>query len=131
MIAAGRAAGGPYTHITDRQWARALEVYTVLEVGEIEQDARRRRFPASAARSSPRIASPPGAQSATTTSHRTSRTRCTARIPGSAKPHGVFTLATHPMRQAEAIKGGIKRLIAPRDRALGRPAPAAIPRETD
>jgi len=60
-----------------------------------------------------------------------SRTWCTARIPGSAKPHGVFTLATHPTRQAEAIKAGIKRLIAARDHALGRPAPAAIPRQMD
>ena len=37
-----------------------------------------------------------------------------------AKPHGVFTLATHHMRQAEA-----------RDDAPGRPVPAAIPREMD
>jgi hypothetical protein len=35
------------------------------------------------------------------------------------------------MRQAEAIKAGIKRLIAACDHALGRPAPAAIPREKD
>jgi hypothetical protein len=48
-----------------------------------------------------------------------------------AKPHGVFTLATHHIRQAEAIKAGIKRLIAARDHALGRPAPAAIPRGMD
>ena len=48
-----------------------------------------------------------------------------------AKPHGVFTVATHHMRQAEAIKAGIKRLIAACDHALGRPAPAAIPREMD
>jgi len=48
-----------------------------------------------------------------------------------AKPHGVFRAATHHMRQAEAIKAGIKRLIAACDRALGRPAPAAIPREMD
>ena len=50
---------------------------------------------------------------------------------GTAKPHGVFTVATHHMRQAEAIKTGIKRLIAACDHALGRPAPAAIPREMD
>ncbi len=48
-----------------------------------------------------------------------------------AKPHGVFTVATHHMRQAEAIKAGIKRLIAARNHASGRPAPAAIPREMD
>ena len=48
-----------------------------------------------------------------------------------AKPHGVFTVATRHMRQAEAIKAGIKRLIAARDDALGRPAPPAIPREMD
>jgi len=48
-----------------------------------------------------------------------------------AKPRGVFTVATHHMRQAEAIKAGIKRLIAACDHALGRPAPAAIPRQMD
>ena len=37
MIAAGRAASGPYRHITDSQWARALEVYTALDGGEIDQ----------------------------------------------------------------------------------------------
>jgi len=48
-----------------------------------------------------------------------------------AKPHGVFTFATHPTRQAEAIKAEIKRPITPCDHAPGRPAPAAIPREMD
>jgi len=58
MIAAGRAAGGPYRHITDSQWARALEVYTAIEGVEIEQGARRRIETASP-RSSRAIASPP------------------------------------------------------------------------
>jgi hypothetical protein len=33
--------------------------------------------------------------------------------------------------EAEAIKAGIKRPIAARDHAPGRPAPAAIPRQMD
>ena len=42
---AGRAAAGPYRHITDSQWARALEICISIEAGEIEQDPRRRIEP--------------------------------------------------------------------------------------
>ena len=124
MIAAGRAAGGPYRHITDSQWTRALEVCTALDGGEIEPDTRRRIETAAPRRGAGRVIRKHYQPSNVADPvHRLNI--------GTAKPHGVFTLATHPMRHAEAIKAGIKRLIAPCDHALGRLAPAAIPREMD
>jgi hypothetical protein len=158
MIAAGRAAGRPYRHITDSQWARALEVYTTLDGAQIEQDARRRIETAAARRRAGlhtevarlRCALKPedrlGARRVIRKHYPPSNVadlvRCLNIWLGqendrirqefeTAKPHGVFTAATHPMRQAEAIKAEIKRLIAACDHALGRPAPAAIPREMD
>ncbi|MDP2995866.1 MAG: hypothetical protein Q8N47_00170 [Bryobacterales bacterium] len=145
MIAAGRAAAGPYRHIPDSQWARALEVYTALEGGEIEQDARRRIETAAARRGGDLHAGVARLRCALKPEDRLGAGRVIRKHyqPSNvadlvhcqefetAKPHGVFTLATHHMRQADAIKAGIKRLIAACDHALGRPAPAAIPPEMD
>lgn len=156
--AAERAAGGPYRHITDSQWARALEVYTAVDSGALDQEAHRRIETAAARRGSDlhaevarlRYALKPedrlGAGRAIYKGYQPSSVadlvHCLNIWLGqesdrirqefeTAKPHGDFTAATHHMRQAEAIKAEIERLIETCDEALGRIAQAPTPHETD
>ena len=114
-----RSAGGPYRHIADSQWARlrcALKPEDRFGTGRV---IRKHSQPSNVADVVHCLNIWLGQENDHIQELET------------AKPHGVFTLATHHIRQAEAIKAGIKRLIAARDDALGRPAPAAIPRQMD
>jgi diadenosine tetraphosphatase ApaH/serine/threonine PP2A family protein phosphatase len=156
--AAERAAGGPYRHIRDSEWARALEVFTALEDGGIDQDARRRIESAVARRGADlrtevarlrRALNPEDRLGAGRVIHKDYQPSNVADLVHclniwlgqenermrqdfeTAKPHGDFTVATHHMHQAEAIKAEIERLIEVCEEALGEVAPVTVPSELD
>ncbi|MBM3744581.1 MAG: hypothetical protein FJW34_02145 [Acidobacteria bacterium] len=156
--AAERAAGGPYRPIRDREWARALEVYTAIEDAGIDQDARRCVETAVSRRGADlhtevarlRYALKPEDRfGAGRVIHRDYQPSSVADLVHclniwlgqvndrmrqefeAVRPHGDFTAASHHRRQAEAIKAEIERLIEVCGEALGEIAPVAPPCQSE